>query len=216
MTSKRTNLKALLSIGSFCAAALAAQNGRADDQGGLYAAPPPPNSAYVRIISAGSLGKATVGPLSLAAAPGGASPYRVIVQGKVTAKAGATVQALQLTAGHFYSVVLGPGSKITLLDDPAANNKAKALIVFYNLTDRPLDLRTADGGTKVIEAVAPGRSGLRLVNAAAVGFSTYAAGGQAALAKTASQTLVRGVGYSAIAVPKGGGVALTWQRAEVK
>lgn len=181
---------------------------------GLYAPPPPPNSAYVRMIPAGGATQATVGGKKLSATAGTPSPYVVIKAGTAPIEAGAIKSSKALAAGRYYSVVLA-GKQASVLEDPGMASRVKATIIFYNLTSRPgLELRTADGKMVVAAATAPGRQTSRQVNAATAAFGVFGSG--AALASTAPQAINRGFSYSAIATEKGGAVKISWAKSEVK
>lgn len=183
----------------------------AEKQTGLYAASPPPNSCFVRVAAMGGAAQAAIGTVKLSAPAGGVSAYKVVPQGAASVKAGKASLDANFLAGKFYTVAVG-AAKIASIEDMALTNKAKALIVFYNFTKQPLDLTTADGTTKVIAAVAPGKSGARLVNAATAPFGVFA---KDVVAKTGSQVLTRGASYAAVATESGGKVSLMWQRSDI-
>ncbi|WP_235610427.1 alginate O-acetyltransferase AlgF [Deinococcus aerius] len=170
----------------------------AAQQEGLYDPAPPSNSAFVRVAGAPA---ATLGTRSVVADKGAVSTYVVIPQGDVSVRAGAASQKFRVEAGKFYTVVLH-GGKLSLLPDAPADNRAKALLVVYNLSSLPsVDLKTADGKTTVIQGVKPGESGNRAVNGITVDLATFA--GPRSLNVMKAVRLERGKAY-AIVVTDGG------------
>lgn len=137
---------------------------------GLYDPAPPANSAFVRVIGAPA---ATLGGKAVTAAKGAASAYVVIPQGEFSAKVGLSTTKFKVEAGQFYSVAQN-GSKVILLTDQAAENRAKALLTVYNLSKAAsVDLKTADGKTTVVTGVKPGESGSRAVNGITVDLAAF-------------------------------------------
>lgn len=137
---------------------------------GLYDPAPPANSAFVRVIGAPS---ATLGGKAVTATKDAASAYVVIPQGEFAAKVGTTTTKFKVEAGKFYSVIQN-GSKVILLTDQAAENRAKALLTVYNLSKAvSVDLKTADGKTAVVTGVKPGESGSRAVNGITVDLAAF-------------------------------------------
>ncbi|MGY2897315.1 alginate O-acetyltransferase AlgF [Deinococcus sp. UYEF24] len=165
---------------------------------GLYDPAPPANSAFVRVLNAPA---ATLGDKAVTADKGGASAYVVIPQGDVTAKIGSLSGKLNVEAGKFYSVVPF-GGKLVLLTDQAADNKAKALLTFYNLSkNSAVDLKTADGKTTVVTGVKPGESGNRAVNGITVELAAFS--GTKTLGSLKSVALQRGSAYAIVVTDSG-------------
>jgi len=180
----------------------------ANEDEGLYAPAPPTGAAFVRFVDATGGNKAlnlAVGEVKLEAPKGGAGAYGIVMQGEQEAVIGNSTAPLVVMAGHFYSVVASGSSSapaLNLLEDPRPANPAKAVLVFYNLTDHEiLNLSTADGKTTVINAVAKGISGNRAVNPVNVGLAVSEGG--KALAGVAPVQLERGQSYSIIATGTG-------------
>lgn len=170
----------------------------AAQQEGLYDPAPPSNSAFVRVANAPA---ATLGTRSVAADKGAVSTYVVIPQGDVSVKAGAASQKFRVEAGKFYTVALH-GGKLSLLPDAPADNRAKALLVVYNLSSLPsVDLKTADGKTTVIQGVKPGESGNRAVNGITVDLATFA--GPKSLNVMKAVKLERGKAYAIVVTDSG-------------
>ncbi|GAA4002608.1 alginate O-acetyltransferase AlgF [Deinococcus rubellus] len=164
----------------------------------LYDPAPPANSAFVRVLNAPS---ATLGDKAVTADKGAASVYVVIPQGDFTAKIGGTSGKLKVEAGKFYSVV-ADGTKLNLLTDPSADNRAKALLVIYNLSKIvSIDLKTADGKTAVVSGVKPGESGSRAVNGITVDLAAFS--GTKALGTLKGVKLERGSAYALVLTDSG-------------
>jgi alginate O-acetyltransferase complex protein AlgF len=136
----------------------------------LYAAAPPPGSAFVRVVATTRQGSVKLGATDLGAlAPGGASAYRPRPAGSGPVVSGALQCNYTAEAGQYYTVVLpaaGSSTTCTTLHDPAPPSRSKAGLVLYNLSrSGPLTLETADGAVKVIEALGAGALADRAVNA---------------------------------------------------
>ena len=102
--------------------------------------------------------------------------------------------------GEFYTVVETPtGDKI--LKDPKVEDRSKAVLVFYNVSDRPeLSLKTVDGDV-VIENVGIGAHGWRAVNGVKIAFAIY--DGDTKLKDIPAQALQRGQAYTVMALGDG-------------
>ncbi|ESQ74210.1 hypothetical protein ABAC402_15500 [Asticcacaulis sp. AC402] len=204
---------------AFLTVACTAVPAYAYNDAGLYAAAPPPNSVFVRIISDADDAKpvdAVIGKAKYSAANGMASPYKVVPAGKVSVTAAGGNRTVSFVSGNYYTVVVsGARGKPTInsIQDPKLDSKVKGLITFYNLTGRSaLTLKTADGKANVVERVASGQVGARQVNSATIGFAVF--DGANALGKTAPQTVNRGNAYSSIVTDAGGRIKVIWVRNE--
>ncbi len=193
---------------------------RAAEDEGLYAPAPPAGAAFVRFLDVTSGPKALT--LQLAdqkfnAPKGGASPYRVVMQGEQTATLGPSSLPVTLFAGYFYSVIargVSSAPTLSVLPDPASGDPAKAQLVLYNFTDREaLRLATADGKTTILPAVAQGANGSRAVNPLQVTLGVGEAGGSM-LAGVAPVQLERGLTYSVIASGSGKEIQATLAKGE--
>lgn len=132
-----------------------------------------------------------------ALAAGAVSPYRVVLQGSAELSAGSVTSALEVEAGRFYTFVVT--DEAVLLEDPTLQNRAQALLLLYNVSAEPVSLKTADGTTDVIPAVAPGEVGSIEVNAISVAFGAFS--GDVALATFDEVQLERGAAYSTFVLP---------------
>jgi alginate O-acetyltransferase complex protein AlgF len=176
----------------------------AQEDVGLYAPAPPPDAAFVRVVNA-TAGEImpTLGDTAYGAQePGAVSPYRVVLQGTADLSAGDVTAALELSAGRFYTVILTGSAQ--LIEDPTLTNRTQALLLLYNLSDTPVNLKTADGSTDVIPDVAPGEVGSIPVNPISVAFGAFA--GDAVLQTFEEVSLERGAAYSTFVLPEGSAV----------
>lgn len=186
-------------IKTFIAGLLLLVSAAAAQDEGLYAPAPPADAAFVRVLNAGAgeltpaLGETAFGAL----AAGTVSPYRVVLQGSAELSAGAVTSVLEVEAGRFYTVVVT--DEAALLEDPALQNRAQALLLLYNVSAAPVSLKTADGATDVIPDVAPGEVGSIEVNAISVAFGAFS--GDAALNTFDEVQLERGAAYSTFVLP---------------
>ena len=165
---------------------------------GLYDPEPPANSAFVRVINAGS-GELKPGIDSVAyGAVGGfnASAYRVIPQGTHKLAAGAANKDVNVLAKRFYSVIVN-GSDVQVLEDPANPGQTKAGLAIYNLSKiGSVALKTDDGKTTVVDGVTPGTVKSQAVNAIKVGLAAFNGSGK--IASFPAVQLERGSTYSTI------------------
>ncbi len=174
--------------------------GFAQDQG-LYAPAPPADAAFVRVLNAAAspvsptVGTLTFEPLDY----GGVSAYEVVSQGEQPVSAGELSADVSLEAGYFYTLVMG--DTVQTLQDPALSNRAKTLLVLYNLSGEPVNLQTADGSTAVIPDVTSGELGSIEVNPISVAFGAFS--GDAALQAFDEVALERGAAYSTFVLPDG-------------
>jgi len=172
---------------------LASMPAMAAEDDGLYAPPPPAGAAWVRVIGAEDihLGEHVLSGVA----------YEMIMQGGFTISHHSTVQHVQIEAGKHYTIA-AIGTQPVLLTDPPLENRARAMLVLYNFTDRPaLDLITADGQLKVVEGVATQTSGSRMVQPIIVKLAV-AVNGQTVKELNELQ-LQRGESYSIIATGTG-------------
>ena len=166
---------------------------------GLYAPAPPADAAFVRIFSTrqGEM-TPTLGDTSFQAlAYGKVSPYRVVLQGDADLTAGNVTDTLSLQAGRFYTVIVGENA--SLLEDPTLENRAQTLLLLYNTSSEPVNLKTADGSTDVIPDVAPGEVGSIPVNPISVAFGAFR--GDDALTTFDEVQLERSAAYSTFVLP---------------
>jgi alginate O-acetyltransferase complex protein AlgF len=165
---------------------------------GLYDPEPPANSAFVRVINAGTAElKAGIDAVAYGAVAGqNASAYRVIPQGAHKLAAGAANKEVNVLAKRFYSVIVN-GSDVTVLEDPANPGQTKAGLAIYNLSKiSSIALKTDDGKTTVIDGVAPGTVKSQAVNAIKVGLAAF--NGTSKIAAFPAVQLERGSTYSTI------------------
>lgn len=164
----------------------------------LYGAPPPPNSAFLRVVYAGAaVGAVAVADQQVEVSGSSASDYVVVPAGSVSVAGG----DVTLEAQKFYTLVLLEGGAQVLMADLAEVNKAKAVLEFFNFTDNEVDLVVAPGGPVVFEDVAPESSAARDVNPSKVAFELVGASGT--VGTSAEVTLDRGSVYSIMAIPAG-------------
>ncbi len=166
---------------------------------GLYAPAPPADAAFVRVLNvqdgevSPALGETAFDALSY----GAVSPYRVVLQGAANLVAGTVTDALELQAGRFYTVIVGEDA--ALIEDPTLENRAQTLLLLYNVSAKPVNLKTADGSTEVIPDVAPGEVGSIPVNPISVAFGAFA--GDTAVAAFDEVQLERSAAYSTFVLP---------------
>ncbi|MFD1260157.1 alginate O-acetyltransferase AlgF [Entomomonas asaccharolytica] len=196
-------LKTFFVLASFLAFAthIQAQEGNAD----LYDAVAPADSSFVRIINlSSSTISATltskVNPQRVAVNQ--LSNYRFVAPGKHKVTAGSASIDLDLKANTAVTLVYENG-KFSLINDQFSNEPRKAQVAFYNLTNEPMELKTADGKHEVIPAVNKNQTGSRKVNEIKIAFAAYS--GSKKIASYPNNFLKKGGSYSYLVIPEGSG-----------
>ncbi len=80
---------------------------------------------------------------------------------------------MKLAADHYYTLVNNASGQPQLIEEPPFKNKQKSLVRVQNLSDQALTLKTADGKTDVVKAVAAKGRGEREINPVKVSFALY-------------------------------------------
>lgn len=127
------------------------------DDGGLYAKPLDPNSAFVRVIAPGA-SSATVSSNSFSQLTDGVSPYVSVAPGDIAVTASGGQGSVKAAAGKFYSAILTDSGVVTIEDD-MTKNPAKATLSLYNLTEKAdIDLFVPQAGADAVSDVNSGTS----------------------------------------------------------
>jgi alginate O-acetyltransferase complex protein AlgF len=183
---------------------------------GLYEAAPPPDSTFVRVINV-QTGVAPLSPIVggktlLTVAAKGHTDYYALPKGDKKYLLGKLSGSVALQAGKFYSLVVSgeaAAPKMSVLEDPIPQNKARALINFYNLSSAPnLSLKTSDGKTTVIDKLEAGKVGSRAVNPLKVSLSAFA--DTQPLATLKDTAFERGFAYTLLAMGTPEKLELVW------
>ena len=183
---------------------------RAADEA-LYGPTAPPGSAYLRVFNATHqpLAGAQIGNQRIpSTAAAGASDFVFLPPGRHELITGGLSQSVEMASGRAYTAVVADAG-IQILEAGRFDNRLKALVMFYNLTDEAaLTLRTADGGTEVVGTTpAPGLQS-REVNPVNVDFAVF--DGDRKLADAPPVQLQRGRVFSLFAVDMAGRPSLQW------
>lgn len=137
----------------------------------LYDPAPPADSAYVRFINTGTKPiNALLGNLTYKQVEG-FSPYQVIKEGEYDASVDKTKQSVTLKAGTSYSLVYtkqGKKGRIATVVDAANADPSKAVVYFYNLSDKEASLRAPNFNTDILPGVPAGESRSVEINAVTV------------------------------------------------
>lgn len=178
-----------------------AAEGNAD----LYDAVAPADSAFVRVLNLSDSSidvtlSGKVNPQKVAA--GQLSGYRFTPAGAHKIAVGGKAIEPQLKA-NAASTVVYDGKQLTLIADKYVNEPKKAQIAFYNLTPAQAALKTEDGKHVVVDPLANGQTGSRMVNEIKIGFAAYVA--EQKVAEFDDQFLKKGRSYSYVLLPQGNG-----------
>ncbi|GAB7527767.1 alginate O-acetyltransferase AlgF [Pseudomonas sp. 3A(2025)] len=141
----------------------------------LYGPVAPKGSTFVRVYNASNSEiSASVGNTSLNdVAPLGSTAFSFLPQGDYTAKLGSQSLPVKLAGDHYYTLVNHATGKPQLVEESPFKNKQKSLVRIQNLSDQALSLKTADGKTDVIKAVAAKGTGEREINPVKVSLALY-------------------------------------------
>lgn len=141
----------------------------------LYGPVAPKGSSFVRIYNASNQEvSATVGATAInEVAPLASSDFSFMPGGDYSAKVGSQALPLKLAADHYYTLVNNASGQPQLIEEPPFKNKQKSLVRVQNLSDKALTLKTADGKTDVVQAVAAKGRGEREINPVKVSFALY-------------------------------------------
>jgi alginate O-acetyltransferase complex protein AlgF len=145
-----------ITLAAMAATLTLAAHAQADD-GGLYAKPLDPNSAFVRVIAPGA-SSATVSSNSFSKLSDGVSPYVAVAPGDISVTASGGQGSVKAAAGKFYSAILTDAGVVTIEDD-MTKNPAKATLSLYNLTEKAdIDLFVPQAGAEAVSDVDSGAS----------------------------------------------------------
>lgn len=172
----------------------------------LYDAAPPPNSAFVRFIDARGQGNLQVGigEKSVTVPATAVSPYVVVPAGEQDLNLSTNSGKVAVAAGKYYTVALfvDGATTPTLIEDPVLDNPAKSGVYLYNFSDvGPIKLYAPKPKVAVIDNVAKGASGFKVVNAVTVDFEVV--NGDKPLASLGALALKRRSSTSVVVTGKG-------------
>lgn len=141
----------------------------------LYGPTAPKGSTFVRVYNASNSEiTASVGNTSLNdIGPLASSDFGFMPQGDYTAKIGSQSLPVKLASDHYYTIVNNTSGAPQLVEEPPFKNKQKSLVRVQNLSDKSLTLKTADGKTDVVKAVAAKGTGEREINPVKVSFALF-------------------------------------------
>jgi alginate O-acetyltransferase complex protein AlgF len=178
---------------------------------GLYAAPPPPDAAYVRILNAdiSNAANVTLGSVIFSVPASGLSAYSFVTKGDYQAALPGGTLPVSFVAQKFYTLVLDPGAGATpgtLIEDAPVANPVHAGLYFYNVSGTPLGLSAKVGGKQaaVFTDIAPANSASREVNAFEVAF--LVTGGKSDV-ELPPVVMARQQGVSIVALDSGDGIS---------
>ncbi|WP_289139105.1 alginate O-acetyltransferase AlgF [uncultured Pseudomonas sp.] len=141
----------------------------------LYGPVAPKGSSFVRLFNASNQEvSASVGNTALRdVAPLASSDFSFLPGGDYSAKVGSQNVTVKLAADHYYTLVNSASGQPQLIEEPPFKNKQKSLVRVQNLSDKALTLKTADGKTDVVKAVAAKGRGEREINPVKVSLALY-------------------------------------------
>jgi hypothetical protein len=141
-------------------------------QDGLYAPSVPTDAALVRVVNLQTSKPAPrvdIGPLRFArVAAGEVTPYRPAPPGVYVVGGRAAGVEFLPEPGKFYSIVADSDGALTVVEDEAHRDPARAQIVLFNFRDETVSLASVEPAAAIFPAVPPGGSRTIAVNAISV------------------------------------------------
>ena len=193
--------RALIILLTIASAAAQAQDGNAD----LYDPVAPANSAFVRVLNLSERNiEVTLSSKNKpqAVTSGQFGGYRFVAPGKHRIAVGDKALESELKANTASTVIYRDG-ELLLIADQFVNEPRKALIAFYNLTEKPAALKTVDGQHVVVDMITRDQTGSRMVNELKIAFAAYAEADK--LVSFDELFLKKGRSYSYALLPAGNG-----------
>ncbi|GGR58764.1 hypothetical protein GCM10008959_20610 [Deinococcus seoulensis] len=171
-------------------------------QEALYAPAPPAGSAFIRVASVDASAPITLDGRAFSGkqAARTVSAYTVVKQGEHTLKLGASTLKLNVQGGTYVTLV-AQGGRLRALPSEQPGGVTKARVTLYNLSDAPASLTTADGGTRLLDGVAPGTQKSLSVNAVTAALAVT--DGTRVLQTFPAEALKAGASYSAFVFGSG-------------
>ncbi|WP_083922318.1 alginate O-acetyltransferase AlgF [Deinococcus aquatilis] len=168
----------------------------------LYAPAPPANSAFVRVLNATAVTvDATISNKVISVPKFGVGDYLVIPRGNILVSSKKSSATFSINEGKFYSAIWN-GRAFKMITDVSHDNRAKALLIVYNMSSFPgLDLKTADGQLAIVTKIPAGESGSRAVNGITVDLAAF--NGNKMLTNFKGVSLERGKAYSIVITDAG-------------
>lgn len=171
----------------------------------LYDAVPPADSAFVRVLNASAApvevsvsGKSNTLKISGVQM----SSYVFMEQGERSIKVNDQTISVPMASNTATTLVFDGGRLMPIQDEFSEDNR-RAKVVFYNLTDAALKLKTLDGKHVIVDDVNGGQMGTRKVNEVKMTFAAYA--GDAKVADFEEMFMRRGRSYSYVILGNGSG-----------
>ena len=177
----------------------------AEGEAALYDASAPAGSAFVRVINAGPETLEVTTPEKTAAqtVPGfRVGEYLYLPGGKAHVLSVGGLQVTHDFAKDSATTLVVSGGNTTTLDDEYFTGRKKALISFYNLTTRPLALKTEDGKHAVVDTLESLANGSREINEIKIGLAAWDDTGK--LAAFPATFLKKGRSYSYVVFEENG------------
>jgi len=163
-------------------------------------------AVLVRLVDAGAPAntRMRIGPLTMTATgPGSVTPYRPTVADIYTLSYGGKRYEFMPESGGYYSIV-ATAKTLFVFTDAKHLDPARCQLYFYNASATgDLELKTADGSTKVLGPCAPGSSAQVAVNPVLVSLATFS--GIKKLGPDLAPRLERGVSFSVFAYDSSSG-----------
>jgi Alginate O-acetyl transferase AlgF len=178
---------------------------------GLYEAPPPDGTSYVRFLNRSKLQSPVVKLSGVAYAQTDAviSDYNYVKEGTVDVEFNADKISTAVKAGKFYTITVGDAAGslkpiVVVEDQGLVDASSHSGLYFYNYATKPVDLQVNVNGKTgpVFKAVAPGGSKFKEVKPFEVAFEVVVGG--IVVASVPQKSFIRGNAISIVVTDAGG------------
>ncbi len=183
-------------------------------EAGLYDAPPPEGTSYVRFLNRSKLQAPVVKLSGVAYAQTAAvlSAYNYVKEGTIDVEFNTQKLSMPIVAGRFYTIVIGDVvadlKPIAVLEDKAlVDASSHSGLYFYNYSGQPVDLNANVNGKSgpVFKAIASGATEFKEVKPFDVAFDVIVSG--KTVASIPQKSFVRGSGISIVVTSTSDSVA---------
>jgi len=185
---------------------LAGSVSAAENSAALYDPVAPPDAAFIRVFNLSDtavdvLAQGKSQPQTVGA--GSLGPYLFVKPGSHKVAVSAASTTLTLAAKDATTLIYQNGALLAIVDGNEENKK-KALVNFYNLTDQAVALKTADGKHAVVDALNQNQTGSRLINELKIQLAAFS--GSSNVGTFQEVYLKKGRSYSYFVLPDNGAV----------
>jgi len=178
----------------------------------LYGPTAPTGSTFIRFFNNTNNGTQTAhiaGKALKRAKPYQAGAYQFFPANNYMVTIQGDERSFKFDANHYYTVYLNTSNSVAIAEGREFKSRKKALISLYNLSNKALNIKTANGKTSVIDTVAASSVGFREINAVKVSLAAF--DGETKIQNALIVSLKRGKVFNLFAtMDSSGQINLNW------